>query len=224
MHALDDIGNPDAPVGSRDWVQACNMRAQEDVSDAKTRVTKMRISLLTLQRPEYLEQLRDRNGRPFVTFDAYCNAPQPWGLGFPAEVAHAVIEEKDGDRRIGALVTEHQERMAKATPPKSPTQAGAMGGRGNKAPSDAKHLSHGETSDYIASRIKRDRPDIAEAVERGEYSSMRQAGIAAGFVKPRKAVTLGDPVRLASRIMQEGDDYARAVRAGLEQLLEGVIG
>lgn len=224
MHALDDIGNPDAPVGSRDWVQACNMRAQEDVSDAKTRVTKMRISLLTLQKPEYLEQLRDRTGRPFVTFDAYCNAPQPWGLGFPAEVAHAVIEEKDGDRRIGALVSEHQERMARAVPAKTRAEAGAAGGRGHKAGSHDYQLCQDRGADYIASRIKRDRPDIAEAVERGEYASMRQAGIAAGFVKPRKAVTLGDPTRLASRIMQEGDDYARAVRAGLEQLLEGVIG
>ena len=33
-------------------------------------------------------------------------------------------------------------------------------------------------SDYIASRIKRDRPDIAETVERGEFGSRRHAGTA----------------------------------------------
>ena len=41
----------------------------------------------------------------------------------------------------------------------------------------------GNSADYLAARIKRDRPDIAEAVERGEYRSIRQAAIAAGIVK-----------------------------------------
>lgn len=45
-------------------------------------------------------------------------------------------------------------------------------------------LVRGETAAYLAARIKKDRPDIAEAVERGEYRSMRAAAIAAGIIKP----------------------------------------
>jgi hypothetical protein len=42
----------------------------------------------------------------------------------------------------------------------------------------------GTSADYLAARIKRDHPDIAAAVEREEYRSMRQAAIAAGIIKP----------------------------------------
>lgn len=41
---------------------------------------------------------------------------------FLVETAHAVIDEKDGDRRVGALVTEV---MGKATVPKTAAEAGA---------------------------------------------------------------------------------------------------
>lgn len=41
----------------------------------------------------------------------------------------------------------------------------------------------------LSAAIKRDHPEIAAAVERGEYPSMRQAAIAAGIVKPPDAYT-----------------------------------
>ena len=39
----------------------------------------------------------------------------------------------------------------------------------------------------LAARLKRDHPEIAAAVARGEYRSMRQAALAAGIVKPPDA-------------------------------------
>jgi hypothetical protein len=50
--------------------------------------------------------------------------------------------------------------------------------------------SGGTNSKYLLARIKRDRPDIAEAMERGKYKSIRSAAIAAGFVKPESALTM----------------------------------
>jgi len=41
----------------------------------------------------------------------------------------------------------------------------------------------GNSAQYLAGLIKRDHPDIAAAVERGEYRSIRAAAIAAGIVK-----------------------------------------
>lgn len=41
----------------------------------------------------------------------------------------------------------------------------------------------GNSSEYLAGLLKRDHPDIAAAVERGEYRSIRAAAIAAGIVK-----------------------------------------
>jgi hypothetical protein len=37
--------------------------------------------------------------------------------------------------------------------------------------------------DYLRARLKRDHPEIAAALGRGEYPSARAAGIAAGIVK-----------------------------------------
>jgi len=44
---------------------------------------------------------------------------------------------------------------------------------------DVKATPGGNSATYLAARIKRDHPDIAEAVERGEYRSIRQAALAA---------------------------------------------
>src|SRR4051812_29948365 len=56
-------------------------------------------------------------------------------------------------------------------------------GRGRNRGDNVTSTERGNTADYLAARIKRDRPDIAEAVERGEFKSIRQAALAAGIVK-----------------------------------------
>jgi len=56
----------------------------------------------------------------------------------------------------------------------------AAGGRGKKAPDNIR--SFGTSAAYLVARLKRDHPKIAEALARGEFSSARAAGIAAGIV------------------------------------------
>jgi hypothetical protein len=43
----------------------------------------------------------------------------------------------------------------------------------------------GTSKDYLAAKIKRDRPDIAADVEAGKYPSIRAAALAAGIIKYR---------------------------------------
>jgi hypothetical protein len=61
-------------------------------------------------------------------------------------------------------------------------EAGAKGGRGNKADSNTTSFIDRGAS-YLVRRLKRDYPEIAEALARGEIPSARAAGIAAGIVK-----------------------------------------
>lgn len=49
-----------------------------------------------------------------------------------------------------------------------------------------KPLARGSVG-YFLGRLERDRPDLLEAYRRGEYRSIRQAAIAAGYVKPPPA-------------------------------------
>jgi len=60
----------------------------------------------------------------------------------------------------------------------------------------------GNSSEYVARRLKRDAPELAAALARGEFPSARAAGIAAGFVKPSPpSLQLKEPAPTAQRLL-----------------------
>lgn len=74
-------------------------------------------------------------------------------------------------------------------------EAGAKGGRGNKASDnvtsfrgDNSTSARGHSASYIVARLKRDHPEIAEALARGEFPSARAAAIEAGLHKKLSAL------------------------------------
>lgn len=73
-------------------------------------------------------------------------------------------------------------------------------------PDNCKVQSYGNTSDYLEARIRRDRPDIAAALDRGEYRSVRAAAIAADIINPNAQLVLTkDPVASAQRVIEQRD-------------------
>jgi len=92
-------------------------------------------------------------------------------------------------RRVAGEISDDQARQeiknnAAAIMAAAPAEVGpGQGARTDLKPrSDTTKL--GRNVDYLAARIKRDHPNIAAAVERGEYKSMRAAAIAAGIITP----------------------------------------
>jgi hypothetical protein len=66
---------------------------------------------------------------------------------------------------------------------------------------------------YLAVRLKRDHPEIAAAVERGEYRSMRQAAIVAGITK--SLTPYQQILRLLPKLSpEERDQLAEMLREG----------
>jgi hypothetical protein len=61
-------------------------------------------------------------------------------------------------------------------------------GRRPRGNGDNITIKRGTSSTYLAGLLKRDHPDIAAALERGEYRSVRAAAIAAGVVKVKTAL------------------------------------
>jgi hypothetical protein len=62
----------------------------------------------------------------------------------------------------------------------------------------------GTSSEYVTARLNRDAPQIAEALARGEFSSARAAGIAAGFIKPSPpSLQLKDPAPTAQKLLNK---------------------
>lgn len=60
----------------------------------------------------------------------------------------------------------------------------------------------GQSSEYRIARLKRDAPEIATALARGEYPSVRAAAMAAGFVAPSPpSLQLKDPLPTAQKLL-----------------------
>jgi hypothetical protein len=83
-------------------------------------------------------------------------------------------------------------------------------------------LKCGEGADYIKARLRRDHPEVAAQLERGEFKSARQAGIAAGFVKDVPTVRLADPAKAATSIVERmGREWATALAAAIQSSTTG---
>jgi hypothetical protein len=62
----------------------------------------------------------------------------------------------------------------------------------------------GTSEEYVVRRLKRDAPDLAVALARGEFPSARAAGIAAGFIKPSPpSLQLKDPAPTAQKLLDK---------------------
>ena len=82
---------------------------------------------------------------------------------------------------------------------------------GNGRRGDNITSTRGTSADYLTARIKRDRPDIAERMQRGEFRSVRAAAIEAGLV------SRPDPMQQAKRAFEklpreERDEFIQWLR------------
>lgn len=116
----------------------------------------------------------DAQGRPFASFMAFAEAPQWEGLGVPL---HRLCDWCHDRPEVVRLI--------QTSVPEMPThaEAGAKGGRANKAGDDVTSFGRGNSTAYLAARLKRDRPDLLAEVAEGRRS-VRDAAKAAGIVKP----------------------------------------
>jgi hypothetical protein len=177
--SLDEMGDMDAPRGSRAWSIWVRDSLNTQLHDAEFASDMARSSFNALRESEGWRTLNGPRespyfGRPFQSFESFCTCRKPFGLGYSIEHIEAVIRE----------TAERQKQAADLAKP-GEIGRGRNGNRGyNVTP------KRGNNADYWAARIKRDHPEIAARVERGEFKSMRAAAIAAGIVKPKTALDL----------------------------------
>jgi len=68
---------------------------------------------------------------------------------------------------------------------------------------DIVNLKGGNQAAYIRARLRRDAPEVADALERGEFKSARAAAIEAGIIKPVPTVRLvADMAAVAGKLCQ----------------------
>ncbi len=171
---LADAGDLTAPPGSQRWAIAVRMRIQNKLSDYDSNASRLKRLIADMAQHEGYKELYDPSGQPFTSWRAFCLARLPFGLGYDPDALDAVVKE-----RMTA-----QER---AKEPKELHQHGEVG-NGRVCVTNSTPVSKSIDADYLTARIARDRPDILERMKAGEYTSVRQAALDAGIVKPRLSV------------------------------------
>jgi hypothetical protein len=168
VSALDDVGNPDAPLGSEPW-------ARWTVGQAKLRRQDLQRDVTGLQ--VILKKLREHAGwRPlgYPSLETLCSTE----LDLDGEEVNLVCGAAAGVS-LGAVLAADAGVTPLADGPGNPTGANQHTVR-NGANST---IPHGSTSArYLVRRLKRDHPDIAQALADGKFKSARAAGVAAGIV------------------------------------------
>lgn len=182
--------DPRADIGTRGWAEYWRGKMLVYVEQAVSTDPALIESLVALgTKHRAWELLTDRAGRPFPSFETFCEAPRPYGLGTPAaklEQLYALLHENRAQRSA-----------VRATPAPTKADAAKKGGRPRKGekrkPTDDGKEVYGNTPAYLAARIARDAPAVHEAMKAGAFKSVRAAAKAAGIVKD------ADPVRVAAR-------------------------
>ena len=106
-------------------------------------------------------------------------------------------------------------------PPLNPVGINQHSGPQERIGYDGNVSSRGNREEYVVRRLKRDAPELAKALARGEFPSARAAGIAAGFVKPSlPSIQLKDPGPTAQKLLaKKGQAWCLQLMEELSELV-----
>jgi hypothetical protein len=174
--SLDDPGDMDAPPGSPEWARAMRYKLYRLGKESTAKLKEFQDYLRLMEQHQGYKCLDDPFGHPFVSLKAFCTAEVPFGLGYDPAIIELLLEE--------TLLILLGERLAEIEDVHGlGTNQFTSGGCYHS------NTQRGNNTSYWLGRIKRDHPAILEAWERGEFSSVRAAAKAAGFVKDEPPLT-----------------------------------
>jgi hypothetical protein len=82
-----------------------------------------------------------------------------------------------------------------------------------------KTLKRGDNAAYLQARLRRDAPEVADALERGEIKSARAAAIEAGIITSFPSMALKDPAHAAQRMLdRKGQEWCLQLLEELSEL------
>ncbi len=159
------------------------------------------------------EQLVNNSDRPFESFTAFVEAPEPGGLGVTTgelrkllDLRHPHEDTRPWLERAPWLRGEVRRLLAEEVRPSADQGRPGKGG----ATAFSLHDQRG-TADALTARLKRDDPDLAARVVAGEVTP-NAAAREKGWRKPR--VVLTSPSSVAARIRQHftAEETAELIR------------
>ena len=153
VSALDEVGDRDAPIGSRPWALWVVGQAKLQRDELERDASALRKLIAKMQKHEAWKAL----GVP--SFDMLCTTQ----LRLSSDEVDAVLKARKG-QSLGTVLRSH---------------GGKRKGDGFQV--DNIKLKGGTQTAYLAARLRRDHPDAV--FDESIRGSVRQAAIAAGIVK-----------------------------------------
>lgn len=183
-----DYGDPLAPPGTAAWAKRWALEAVAKIPRIELEPMNVLSHIEFGAKHHAWEMLRGPDGKTFVSFDAFCEAPKPYGCEFPAAKVRRVLAAIDGSSG----------RVFGATAGKAPSPTAGPGRGKRKTVDDGKPFlsKGGNGAEYLAARIARDAPEVHAKMVAGEFQSVRKAALAAGILKPQ------DPVKAVARALR----------------------
>ena len=177
-YLMDELGDPDAPIGSRLW----SLWVANEIR--KTVYNKQQAD----QRLKWLvESFKEHQGFQsigFLSWEEFCERKL----------------QKPADEVDKALTPVQQQAM------EAKTLNGHGGDRRSEPVKQGDNYNleieqRGTDAEYLTARIARDRPDILDDMKAGKYRSVRAAAIDAGIVKPVQRFSLPDTPEAAGKYL-----------------------
>ena len=159
---LDDIGDPEAPVGTKPWARYYTLSAHDGLNEMDVNVRTVRACLEDLHAGKAWQVLGCDD------YDQWCNEH----LGKPVALVKAV--RLANDKQTMRELVEQQPALARH---------GSNQHSGGDYDVMSTPARQGNDAAYLVSRLKRDAPEVAERLAGGEFRSVRAAAIEAGIVK-----------------------------------------
>ena len=160
---IGEAGDIDAPIGSREWAIAIRGQILLEWNNKESIESHLMRLRDAFTRHQAWQALTDRRGRPFRSWEGFCQAAPPYGLGLPPKVFDAEAERRSLRAKAGQPSKDEQENSC------------------------ITRISLGENTnrEYILARLERDEYfDLLAQVKRGNVSA-HAAAVQVGYRKQK---------------------------------------
>jgi len=193
-YLMDELGDPDAPIGSRLWSLYVANEIRKTVYDKQQADYRLKWLVETFKEHQGFQSIG------FLSWEEFCERK----LQKQAE-------------EVDKALTPVQRAAIEAQP--LPTQSESQAGNKNawavntitknkdyNCNNGFSDSTQGNSAEYLTARIARDRPDILDDMKAGKYRSVRAAAIDAGIVKPVQRFSMPDTPEAAGKYLAERVD------------------
>jgi hypothetical protein len=97
---LGEPGDLNAPPGSQPWAIAVRLELLATLDRLESLEAHLVQVRHLMRQHEGYKQLYDRRGRPFSDYAAFCDEPEPWGLGTDQEAGARGFHDTDGYKAL----------------------------------------------------------------------------------------------------------------------------